>query len=315
MDQWGTHGLDHTNSWVEARKVEYLGRYLGGFVDGHNTTKRNASLILDNLQQKLSGWKAKMLPQATRTTLIKVVVSAIPLYHMQHTWLTHFEATKNKSEGGMGFRGMLKINEALLAKQVWKILTMDNSLVNKVFMGKYKSSLQNYKFTRKPNSSPLWKKLCKASKVVTDHIGWRGGYWDEAKVAQVYNPAKKAIVLDIVISRTNIEDKRVWLHTNNGEFNVKHVYKAITHNTQIQGNPCYRLNLRVDDVGAQTLTDWINGFMDNWNQGKGDVMRCLKRAYKVVDEIKGMSSLQRQDPFFKLETPARYNRDGGKTTK
>ncbi|KAF7802766.1 ribonuclease H [Senna tora] len=103
--------------------------------------------------------------QAARTTLIKAVVSATPLYHMQHTWLSHSEAMKcdatirnffwgrwhdskssimiswkrlckNQGDGGMGFREMLKINEALLAKQVWRIVTLEDSLVSKVFLGK-----------------------------------------------------------------------------------------------------------------------------------------------------------------------------------
>ncbi|KAF7821931.1 reverse transcriptase [Senna tora] len=69
-------------------------KYLGGFIDGHDTSKRNASLILDNIHQRLVGWKAKMLSQAARTTIIKAVVSAIPLFHMQHTWLSHSQADK-----------------------------------------------------------------------------------------------------------------------------------------------------------------------------------------------------------------------------
>ncbi|KAF7807993.1 reverse transcriptase [Senna tora] len=172
---------------INYRKVDYLGKYLGGFVDGYNTGKRNSSLILDNLQ-KLSGWKARMLSQAARTTLIKA-------------------------------------------------------------------------------------KLCKVSKVVTDHIGWRvgngetidlydhkwiipdyhnhnheqlcdlihqGGYWDATKVAQVYNPINTALVMDTVISHTNVKEKSVWLLAHNGEFSVKKAYKAITHDAQNQGNSGYK---------------------------------------------------------------------------
>ncbi|KAF7812534.1 ribonuclease H [Senna tora] len=42
-------------------RVDHLGKYLGGFINGPNMQKRNASLILDNLEQKLTGWKSKML--------------------------------------------------------------------------------------------------------------------------------------------------------------------------------------------------------------------------------------------------------------
>ncbi|KAF7802375.1 ribonuclease H [Senna tora] len=278
---------------LNCRKVDHLGKYLGSYIDGANTAKRNASLILDNLQQRLSGWKSKMLSQAARTTLIKAVVSAVPIFHLQHTWLSHSAAAKcdrvmrkffwnhwdeakspamiswkrlcrSRRVGGMGFQQMLHLNEALLAKQVWRILTLEDTLVSKVFRGKYTISLRNDCITAKPNSSPLWKQLCKASRVVTANLGWRvgngdktslnepkwipqdfnnhqfnrlrdlmlpGGFWDSAKVAQVYSYSKKNFILDTAISHTNVEDKLIWTQTANGEFKVNKAYEILSRNT------------------------------------------------------------------------------------
>ncbi|KAF7815286.1 LINE-1 reverse transcriptase isogeny [Senna tora] len=63
---------------LNCQRVDHWGRYLGGYTDGYNTAKRNASLILDNLQKRLTGWKSRMLSQAARTTLIKAVVVRSP---------------------------------------------------------------------------------------------------------------------------------------------------------------------------------------------------------------------------------------------
>ncbi|PWA93143.1 WRKY15 [Artemisia annua] len=104
------------------------------------------SLILENVLQKVQGWKQKLLSQAEREILIKSVIQAIPSYAMQYFllpngfldklfchikrffwsgdidkrhihWLSWDRLSKPKEAGGLGFRDLRSSNLALLAKQ------------------------------------------------------------------------------------------------------------------------------------------------------------------------------------------------------
>jgi hypothetical protein len=52
-------------------------------------------------------------------------------------WKVWNNICKRKDEGGIGFRNFRSFNEALLAKQIWRILTYPDSLVAKVLKAKY----------------------------------------------------------------------------------------------------------------------------------------------------------------------------------
>lgn len=73
---------------------------------------------------------------------------------------------RSKEEGGLGFRNMSHFNISLLAKQGWRIITNQNSLVTRVLKAKYFPNDHFLNSSLKNLSSYTWKSIWAAKAVL-----------------------------------------------------------------------------------------------------------------------------------------------------
>nr|XP_027124015.1 uncharacterized protein LOC113740676 [Coffea arabica] len=74
-------------------------------------------------------------------------------------WKKWTDLADRKENGELGFRDLLCFNEALLAKQVWRLLTCPNLLVSKVMKSKYFSKSNIFESKVKARASWIWQSL------------------------------------------------------------------------------------------------------------------------------------------------------------
>uniref|UniRef100_A0A803Q3T6 PHD finger protein ING n=1 Tax=Cannabis sativa TaxID=3483 RepID=A0A803Q3T6_CANSA len=149
------------------------------------------SYLTDKVQKKIQSWDNKFLSRAGKEVLIKSVVQALPAYTMNvflipvgicqeiersiskfwwrsntnkgiH-WLSWDKLSKHKTTGGMGFRDF---NLALLAKQGWRLLTCESSLVGKIFKARYFANGNFLSESLGNNPSYIWRSVLESQALV-----------------------------------------------------------------------------------------------------------------------------------------------------
>jgi hypothetical protein len=183
------------------QNVTNFSKYLGMPTAAGRSKSQMFNYLQERIWKKLKGWKEKNLSFAGRETLIKAVAQAIPTYimssflipigvceqlermicrfwwgstsdHKKIHWVKWQKLCNHKKKGGMGFRNLRAFNEALLAKQGWRLITHPNSLAAKVLKAKYYQHDHFLKAKPKHQMSYTWRSIMQASWVLK-----KGCYW------------------------------------------------------------------------------------------------------------------------------------------
>ncbi|KAM6541640.1 hypothetical protein CsatB_006087 [Cannabis sativa] len=122
--------------------------------------------LCDKVASVLRSWSSKCFSRAGMEVLLKAVIQAIPAYAMAcfklpvkickgieaamarfwwgstgETRKVHWKSWKficqSKFKGGLGFRSLVHFNQAMLAKQAWRIFQNPNSLLSLILKARY----------------------------------------------------------------------------------------------------------------------------------------------------------------------------------
>jgi len=167
--------------------------------------------LIDRVSGRINGWKEKLLSLGGKEILIKSIAQAIPVYAMMvfkipknickgitnaisHYWWgddnnhkkIHWQEWSKlclpKGEGGMGFRDLQSFNEAMLAKQVWRLLSDLDSLCARVLGTRYYPDGKLLNARMKPGSSYTWQSILTGLECFKLGYIWRVGDGTEINI-------------------------------------------------------------------------------------------------------------------------------------
>ncbi|XP_057425948.1 uncharacterized protein LOC130719340 [Lotus japonicus] len=257
---------------------------------------KNQSLawIKGKLLNKIQGWKSLLLNQAGKEILIKSVLQAIPTYSMSllkfpkgfcidicakvanFWWRTKHDKgihwrkwdilTLNKKEGGMGFKDFEILNQALLAKQAWRMIQQPNSLWAQILKSIYFPNTSLHQAKRGRASSWAWTSILHGRDALLREGRWLVGnrksinmlshnwlasgeallsdtlhegtavsaildgenhHWDIPKIRDLLPPVDLGKILQTPVKLIEGEDEIIWPYRESGIYTVKSGYRQI----------------------------------------------------------------------------------------
>jgi hypothetical protein len=122
-------------------------------------------------------------------------------------WKKWLDIAIPKREGGMGFRDIQLFNQAMLAKQGWRLLTSPDSLCARILKGKYFHDCEFMEARNKQNSSHTWRAILHSWELLSKGLIKRVGdgssirIWEDPWIPESYSKRLLAILPNAIVIR------------------------------------------------------------------------------------------------------------------
>ena len=195
---------DEVKSTLEVMQQVFEPKYLGLPVPEGRVHKGQFESLQERLRKRLIDWSEQFVSTGNKEILIKAVAQAIPTYVMsvfrlpasvcddlmrmmrqygwgvengkrKMAWLSWEKMILPKDMGGMGFRDMRSFNQALLAKQAWRLLDSPDSLCARLLRAKYYPNGNLLDTVFPSSSSAVWNGSMHGLDLLKKGLIWRVG--------------------------------------------------------------------------------------------------------------------------------------------
>lgn len=198
-------------SVLQVQQNTFKDKYLGLPTPSGRMKAGKYQSLMDRLMKRLSDWAEKFLSMGGKEVLIKSVIQALPTYVMsvfklpsgfcedymkmirkfwwgeeknrrKTHWTSWQQLIKPKSKGGIGFKDLKIFNQALLARQAWRLIQLLDSLCAKLMKAWYFPNGHLIDTVFPTDSSEVWRGICHGLELLKKGIIWRIGKGDQLHI-------------------------------------------------------------------------------------------------------------------------------------
>lgn len=240
---------DRIVSELQIPAVASLGTYLGIPLSVGKRRSSHYNFLLDRMRAKLNGWKCGSLSFAGRTTLVKSVLNTMSCYHMQvmkiprkvtlgmericRNFLWGSTSDKRKihlidwntvcldtNRGGLGIRNLDVLNEALLMKSCWGLLSRSRATWVNILKAKNRWTMNHFRNSR-PTCSFFMKAVLRGWQRFSKFVGWRLGNGETTRFWQDKWLGSSSTLAELATATISLDDQARSVHSyvSNGAWN------------------------------------------------------------------------------------------------
>lgn len=185
-------------------RAQFEEKYLGLPTPSGRMKRGSFQPLEARFVKRMTAWKEKDLSAAAKETLIKSVAQSLPNYIMsvfklsgglcedlmksiraywwgsergrrKVQWVPWAKLIKPKGSGGLGFKELNLFNQALLAKQAWRLVTSPDSLCSQVLRAKYYPNGNLLDTSPAGTASQTWRAIEHGLELLKEGVIWRVG--------------------------------------------------------------------------------------------------------------------------------------------
>ncbi|CAA7035556.1 unnamed protein product [Microthlaspi erraticum] len=192
-------------------------------------------------------------------------------------WVSWKEMCKSKANGGLGFRDISDFNQSRLAKQAWRILNVPDSLLSRLYKGRYFQSTDFLSCGKDSRPSYTWRSILHGRELLSRGLmksignGQDTNVWIDKWILDEAprRPVNKQCLYDLCLKVSdlilpsgrwnggllrelfppadvvrienmdigNVHDKNIWSYTKHGAYTVKSGYWFVANHPFVRPTP------------------------------------------------------------------------------